>query len=117
LDKGKLAPFSGTLLSDAALAKIRTEYEKQIKLLQLDLDKAKREKDLENKTSQAICGANVKLEQVKYKACSDDKDRQKKLFLDTIKSRKCPSSMWYYLSFVGGAAVAGGMCAAIPRMK
>jgi hypothetical protein len=115
LSKGSKATFAGVLLSDAALAKIKTDHDKAIKLLKLELEKAKREKAVDDKTSAAICNARIQSEQVKTDACTRDRERQRKIFTKALDSKKCPSSIWHYLSFVGGAVVAGGICIGADR--
>lgn len=117
LKKGQPAPFAGTLLNDAAVAKITTAYEKQIDKLQLQLDKLKREIDLVSRTAGAVCTAKLDAEKAKRQACMDDKARQRKLFFQTLDSKKCPHPAWNYLSFIGGAVFGGGVCALAEGVK
>lgn len=115
LSKGVKAPFAGVLLSDAALAKIKTEHDRAIKLLKLELERAKREKAVEDRTNDAICKAKLQAEQSKTDACTRDRERQRQIFSKALGAKKCPSSIWHYLSFVGGAVVAGGICIGADR--
>jgi hypothetical protein len=119
VEAGKRAPFSGVLLTDAALARIITDYEQQIKTLTLDLEKARREAKAQETLSKVVCAAKVEGEQAKQAACTRDLTRQKSLYEKALKQcSKDPP--WYkspFLSFMIGNVVAGGVCVAATRIK
>lgn len=105
------------LLTDGLLAKIKTDNDKAIKLLKLELEKVKRENSVEKETHEAVCKAKVQAEMSKTDACTRDRERQRELYTKALDSKKCPSSIWHYLSFVGGAVVAGGICIGADRVN
>lgn len=119
LAKGKPAPFAGVLLSDGALAKIISDNERKLKLLNLDLEKLKRQADSEAKTSKAVCDAKLEAASAKHGACLRDLDRRDKLLDKALQ--KCPQDLpWYkapQLHFILGNIVAGGICAAATRIQ
>lgn len=115
MKKNDKALFAGVLLTDGLLAKIKTDHDKEIKILKLELEKLKREKSLESNTSSAICNAKVQAEKSQIDACTRDRERQRQIYTKALESKKCPSPIWKYLSFVGGAVVAGGICIAADR--
>ena len=117
LNKGQAAPFAGNLLSDEAVAKIVTDYEQRIAKLQLELEKARREAAVQTAANDAVCTAKLSGEVAKQKACMDDKERQSKLFFTTLDKQSCPSPAWNYVSFIGGAAIGGGICALAAGVK
>jgi len=114
LVKGSAAPFSGTLLSDAALAKIITDAEARVKAAALEADRLKKELDIAERKADAVCLARLDGERLRYAACSKDADRTREL-LD-----KASNPPWYknpYLHFIMGSVVSGGVCAAATRIK
>lgn len=115
LEQGKPAPFSGVLMSNAALAKLISDYERKLKVAVLDTEKTKRELDAEQKTHKVICQAIVTAEQAKLEACKDDKERQRVIYETALK--KCSKDQpWFKTPFFGyimGNVVAGGVCAAV----
>jgi hypothetical protein len=107
------------LLTDAALSKIITGYEKRIATLALNLERAKREAAAFKKTSKVVCDARVAAEHAKTSACDRDLSRQKSIYEKALK-RTNRATPWYkspYLSFMIGNVVAGGICVAATRVK
>lgn len=102
-------------MSDAALAKLITDFEKKLKLARLDADKLKRDLEAEQKSNKVVCQAKVTAEQAKVQACKDDKQRQRGIYETALK--KCSKSPpWYkspFFGYVMGNLVAGGVCAAV----
>ncbi len=117
LKKGDKAPFAGVLLTDGLLAKIKTDHEKAIKLLKLEIEKLKRESKAEKDTHETVCKAKVQAERSKTDACTRDRERQRSIYEKLLASKKCPNPIWHYISFVGGAVVAGGICIGADRVK
>lgn len=114
--KGDRAQFDGVLLTNGLLARIKTDHEKEIKLLRLGLEKLKREKSVEKRTNTEICKARVQAEKSRLGACTRDRERQRQIFTKALKAKKCPSPIWNYLSFIGGSVVAGGICIGVDRL-
>jgi len=113
--KGDKAPFNGVLITDGLLAKIKTDHEKEIKLLNLEVERLTRKNAVESKAADAVCTARIQAEQSKADACNRDRERQREIYTKAIESKKCPNPIWHYISFVGGAVVAGGICVAADR--
>jgi len=114
LSKGAAAPFAGTLLSDAALAKIITDAETKAKTSALEVERLKKELDLERRKSDAVCQAKLEGEQRRYAACAKDADKTRELL------ERASNPPWYkspYLHFIMGSVVSGGVCAAATRIK
>ena len=111
---GDKAPWGGTLLSDAALAKLLTDATEKEKLLKLDIARLEKELSLEKYTSEIVCIAKVDNEKLKYTACSKDADTVRNLLEKSI------NPPWYsstYFNFIMGSVVAGSICAATARVK
>lgn len=112
VEKGAKAPFSGVLLTDAALAKIIADYEAKIGRLKLDLEKAQREADARAKVAAAVCmaktsGLTAELN-VLDKGCAREREVLRKA-LDSARKRH-----WYqspYVHFLLGTAISGAVCA------
>ena len=114
VEKGKPAPFAGTLLNDAALAKLIADADAKLKLAKLEVEQLQRRLKLEQDTASAICSAQLAGEKQKYTACSKDADRVRDLL------SKASNQPWYmspYLHFIMGNVVAGGVCVAATRIK
>lgn len=105
------------LLTDAALARIITGYEKKLKEQAATIEKLKRGHAAEKKSADAICAVKVIKEQAKYQACTLDRERQREIYRKALDSKKCPHPAWNYVSFIAGNIVAGGICAAIDRTR
>lgn len=119
LKKGDRAPFAGNLLTDAALAKLITDYESRIKRLKLELEKTKRETAARATTAAAVCKAKLDGADAKLAAFKGGCDRERAVYERALK--KCSTSApWYkqpYLHFLVGSVVGGGLCAAATRVR
>lgn len=114
LQKGDAAPFAGTLLSDAAVAKLISDADAKLKQAQLEAERLRRDLELERRSAAVVWQAKLDTEKLKYTACSKDADRTREL-LD-----KASNPPWYkspYLHFLLGSVVSGGVCAAATRIK
>lgn len=112
--KGAAAPFDGVLLSDPALAKLLSDADAKLKVALLEVEKLRRDLDLEKRTAATVCKVQLDGERLKYAACSKDADRVRGL-LD-----KATETPWFknpYLHFLLGSAISGGVCAAATRIK
>lgn len=105
------------LLSDAALAKILSEHKKQLALLELKIEKVEKEAEVDKRSADVVCKAKLDGEKAKQQACMRDLSRQQSIYRKALKDKKCPSPVWNYLSFIGGAVVSGGVCALSSRIK
>ena len=116
--KGAAAPFDGTLLTNEAVAKLLTDKEVAAKLLQLEIDKLKRELVLERQNAELTCKVQVEGERLKYQACNAEAQAVRGQLGQVI------NPPWYkspYLHFlVGGllgSGITGGICVAAIRIK
>lgn len=112
IEKDKKTPFAGILLTDAAMAKIITDYEKKLKLQKLEVKKLKTQSGVKLKSCNKICEIRMKSERSKNIACKEDMLRQEKIITSYL-SKKEP---WYksgIFSIVTGGIIAGGACAGI----
>jgi hypothetical protein len=116
--KGDRVPFNGVLLTPDAMATIISNYEKQIRMLMLELEKIEDVSMAEMDSNQAICRVQILEFKTKLKTCVDESNNQRKLFYDELKQYKKihRSPPWYtnpYLSFIVGGVVVGGICVAV----
>jgi hypothetical protein len=119
LKKGKQAPFDGTLLSSAALAKIITGYEAQIKTLQAKLEKQEREAKARGASAAAICKAKLDGADAKLRAAQKGCDSERKIWDRALTDATAPVP-WYktpYVHFILGNLVAGGLCVGANRLE
>lgn len=110
--KGDRAPFAGHLLTPAALAKIITDYEKQIADLKLELAREQRERKVESDSAKVTCKAQVEGKQAQLEAFKGGADRERAIWKQALEDRSRPDP-WYrspYLHFIIGSVVAGGIC-------
>lgn len=105
------------LLTDQALAKIISDYEARLKLKDAEIDRIKKTAAAEQKAAVAVCRADAVKSEAKYHACSLDRERQSDIYRKALDDKKCPSQIWNYISFLGGAVVTGGLCAAVDRIR
>lgn len=118
LKKGEKAPIAGVILSNEALARLISEYDKKIALLQLQLEKQKRKLDSELKTNEAICKTMLDGEIAKQDSCKRDLARQAEL-LDKSTKRLTKKRSWYkspYIHFLLGGVITGGVCLGASRV-
>lgn len=114
MEVGKPAPFSGILLTPAALAKVITELERKTVTCQTERDAERAEAEAKRNAAEQVCTARVDAERAKTAAVAGERDAQRVIYEKALS--KCSASPpWYksrYLAFIAGAAVAGGVCAA-----
>lgn len=114
LQQGSKAPFSGILLTTAALAKLVTILEKQIKTLKLELAARDEMHAAKLAAKIEICNAKLEAESAKRSAAMQALQQQKSIYEKAL-TKSSASPPWYksrYLSFIIGAALSGGVCAA-----
>jgi hypothetical protein len=113
------APFAGILLSDAALAKIVTDYEAKIKIAKAETEKVKRDAEAKARAEKVVCDANIESEKVKTEAVRGEMKTRTSIYEKTLK--KCDTETpWYkspWMGFVVGQVVAGGICIGAQRVK
>lgn len=120
LKAGDKAPFAGKLLTNEALAKIVTDYENTIAKLKAAIEKEQRERAAEKLAAERVCEARLSGEKGKLAAQQAERERERAIYENAIKSCKAESAPWFkspYLHFVFGAAIGGGVCAAATRIK
>lgn len=112
LAKGAAAPFAGVLLSDAALAKIITDYEAKLAAEKLLREKAEREAKTLLAAEQAAC--KIKLDgEARKLAIAEAGCARERVICDKALT-KTTSSAWYqspYLHNFLGCVACGGICA------
>lgn len=99
-------------MSDAALAKLISDYEAKIKLADLATEKLRRDLAAEQKTNKAICDASVAKCEAVLQACETDRSRQRSIY-EAALSKCSTDPPWYkspMFSFIMGSVVAGGVC-------
>lgn len=114
LAAGAKAPFAGTLLNDAALAKLITKLEGEVKALKLQLEKQRREAKAQLDSSKKTCDAQLGGERARAAAALEGFKTERKLYTTAIDKANAPNP-WYkspYLHFLLGSVVAGGICTA-----
>jgi len=119
LEKGKPAPYSGILLTTAALAKVVTELERKAEVLRIELEAEKARAAAAEKAALKIHAAELEAEKAKRAALERDLDRQRSIYEKALE-RASASPPWYksrYLAFVVGAVVSGGVCAGVSAAR
>lgn len=113
LAKGKPAPFAGVLLSNAALAKIISDYEAKLSAAKLEAERAKRDADAKLKAEQTTC--KIKLDGAAKKLAIVEGGCMRERAICDKALKDCSSKdTWFrspYLHNVLGCAVCGGICA------
>ncbi len=115
LKEGKPAPFAGKLLTADALAKIITDFEREIKLLKADLKRVTQERTVLVRREKLLCEIAVDGEKQKQSICLSGCDQKVKLLSDAVNRCENDKRGFFqspYVNFVIGNVVAGGLCAA-----
>lgn len=119
LEKGTKAPFSGVLLTPAALAKVVTELEKKAERLRIELEAEKAAAKKKAEAAEAVFAAKLEAEKAKRAAVEGDLLRQREIYEKAL-TRASASPPWYksrYLSFLAGAVISGGVCAGVSAAR
>lgn len=114
LTTGQKAPFSGVLLTRAALAKIISGYEERLKIAQVKLQKEKQARAAEVKHLKRTHRIQITSLKTQIKVISTGNNTVLKLYSKELdKCRQGPP--WYtspHFNFVLGTVFGGGVCAA-----
>lgn len=110
LSKGAVAPFTGKLISNEAMAKLIADIEAEKKILREKVISL--EKTLEEKTKylDSLCILKVSSCESKYQALEEARKNQLSLLSDSLT--KAQERKWYensYFNFFLGAVVSGGI--------
>lgn len=100
------------LLSDAALAKIISDYEAKLAQAKLDAEKAKRDADAKLKAEQTTC--KIQLDGAAKKLAVVEGGCMRERAICDKALQQSQSKSWFqspYLHNVLGCAVCGGICA------
>lgn len=113
LNANKIAPFSGILLSDAALAKVITDAEAETKKLKLRIEYLEKVQNELIKNERAVCKAKLDAETKKLKLTEDACKLEKKILHGAVNrtTDSCNRS-WYespVLGFLVGMITTGGI--------
>ena len=111
LAAGEKAPFAGILITTTALAKVVTDLERKVKVLEIKLEAAKQVEAAKLSAGTAGCIAKVETERAKLAACDGDRLRAKTIYEQALTKCNPPPQSYHYLSFIGGALLGGGICA------
>ena len=114
LKAGERAPFAGNLISDDGLAKLITEQQREVKLLELEIEKLRRDNDSERRTADAICTAKLEGEATKLTTYELSWKTQRGIY-EVALGKAATSPPWWkshYVSFAAGALLSGGLCVA-----
>lgn len=112
LTKGQTAPFAGVLLSDAALAKIISDYEAKLAAERLLREKAEREAKATLTGEQASCKIKLDGEALKLSIAEAGCARERAICDKALTKQS--SSAWFqspYLHNFLGCVACGGICA------
>lgn len=120
LEKGKRAPFSGQLLSDAAVATLLSEYKVKIKELELRATYLKKRVEAKLEALDNICQVEMRAEEQKRKICEDARKAERSVYNKALnRVSKEAGRKWYespYLHLllgigvgIGGTAAAGAL--------
>ncbi len=101
------APFDGVLLTNAALAKIITDYERRIKFLETELVKFQKDCFARLDAHTKECAVRLKGEGNKLDSCQKVVTSCER---NLLQSKPTP---WYktpYMNFIFGSLVTGTLC-------
>lgn len=110
MEKGNRVPFCGTLLTDQALAKIITDYERKIKILELDLKKFEKDFQAQLKAKDTECNIKLSGQKAKYEGCIKLHSHCEKTLLNGC------STPWYktpYFNLLAGSVLVGSVCSVV----
>jgi len=112
LTEGTKAPFTGYLLSDAALAKLLADSDAALARCKLEAGVQARQAALHLSAEQKLCKANGEAVAARLKVCEDVVAAARAEKAAMVK--ECVSPPWYKgreLFFVLGSVLGGGVCA------
>lgn len=112
LKKGERAPFSGTLLSDQALARVISELKSQVELAKLEMERQKRLAEANLQAEKKVFEGEKKMLEAKIGYIKAGHEKELKILQAQLA--RATSRRWYqspYLNLAIGAIVGGGICA------
>lgn len=119
LKKGEKAPFDGQLLSDAAVAKLLSDYKAKVLALEAEIKFLKGIQKTKLDTATETCKVRVDAEATKKKICEDTRTAEKMVYSQAIdRIGKQSEQRWYespYLHLILGMGLGTGACVAATR--
>lgn len=119
LTKGEKAPFTGQLLSDAAVAKLLSDMQAKVRTLEAENAHLKATQKVKLESKDQACKAKLEAEASKKKICEDTRKAEKVVYTQAIERvGKQAERRWYespYLHLVLGMGLGTGACVAATR--
>jgi hypothetical protein len=117
LEKGKRAPFSGQLLSHAAVARLLAERQAEVAGLKLEIENLKKKHVADSTAFAQSCKIKMEAEKRLAKLCQESAAAKLAVYDTALKRtvKQCETK-WYkspYFNFVLGAVTFGGLAGGI----
>lgn len=118
LERGLITPYAGILIPVEDLALLISGFEKKLKEKDLEIEKLKKEKEIDKKLCDSSWKVKTDLLQKNLTLCEKQQSQQSEVFDQSLKACNSQKS-WYrdpYLHFLLGNIVSSSICIGVNKV-